>query len=94
MRVKNKVPGVEKNVEWQRVAKLKQDGVPLWSDQSWECEPDKKGTGSATVFGKDSKVLSSYYVELADIPGSLDETLNKQEIEYVRRRMVYQQSRI
>ena len=50
-----------------------------------------KGTGSATVFGKDSKVLSSHYVELADIPGSLDETLNKQEIEYVQEKRSLEQ---
>ena len=84
MQVMNKVPGVEKGLEWQRIAQLKNDGVPMWSEKSWECSPEKRGTGSATVFGRESKILSSYYVELADIPGSLDETLNKQEIEYVQ----------
>ena len=84
MKVKNKALGVEKSLEWQRIAQVKCDGVPLWSEKSWECPQDKRGQGSATVFGRDAEILSSYYLELADIPGSLDEMLNKQEVEYVQ----------
>ena len=28
---------------------IKNDGVPMWSEKSWECSPERERSGSATV---------------------------------------------
>lgn len=77
--------------DFLRTAKIKDKNVPLWDDKSWgnnggdgygKFEDGKQRQYLRTLFGRDRKILTRYYVELADIPGTLNESLDLEEKNY------------
>eukprot|EP00939_MAST-03C_sp_MAST-3C-sp1_P002464 g2464.t1 len=74
-----------RKINHQRVALVKKkDNTPLWSEKAWDIDEKKSENDLPwTIFGAQMRPLSKYYVELTDIPGSLDDAITTQEMEYV-----------
>jgi len=78
-----KVGETRLDTDFLRKAKMKQEGVPLWTAESYGTPETTKYL--RTLFGKDRRIISRYYAELADIPGTLNTDIDVEEAEYTNK---------